>query len=82
MSAHILVVEDEPKIAAVLRDYLESSGFTTSTLARGDLVEGWLAANRADLLMLEGRNHFNTHEDCGMADSPWVQRARALLRGA
>jgi two-component system, OmpR family, response regulator BaeR len=53
MSAHILVVEDEPKIAAVLRDYLESSGFTTSTLARGDLVEGWLAANRADLLMLD-----------------------------
>ncbi len=53
MSAHILIVEDEPKIAAVLSDYLESSGFTTSVLARGDLVEGWLAANQADLIMLD-----------------------------
>src|SRR4029077_7596964 len=40
------------------------------------------AGARADLLMLEGRNHFNTHEDCGMANGPWVQRARTLLRGA
>jgi arylformamidase len=40
------------------------------------------AGARADLLMLEGRNHFNTHEDCGLADSPWVQKARALLRGS
>jgi len=38
------------------------------------------AGSPADLLILEGRNHFNTHEDCGVADSPWVQKTRALLR--
>jgi acetyl esterase/lipase len=37
------------------------------------------AGSPAELLMLEGRNHFNTHEDCGVIDSPWVQKTRALL---
>jgi len=37
------------------------------------------AGSPAELLMLEGRNHFNTHEDCGITDSPWVQKTRALL---
>jgi acetyl esterase/lipase len=39
------------------------------------------AGTPAELLILEGRNHFNTHEDCGVADSPWVQKTRALLLG-
>jgi arylformamidase len=39
------------------------------------------AGSPAELLMLEGRNHFNAHEDCGVADSPWVRKARALLLG-
>ena len=51
--AHILIVEDEPKIAAALRDYLQSSGFATSWLARGDTVEEWLATHSADLLVLD-----------------------------
>ena len=40
------------------------------------------AGSPAELLMLEGRNHFNTHEDCGVADSPWMRKARALLLGS
>jgi len=52
-SPHVLIVEDEPKIAAVLRDYLETSGFATSWLDRGDLVEAWLAKNAADLVLLD-----------------------------
>jgi len=51
--AHILIVEDEPKIAAALRDYLQSSGFVTSWLDRGDEVERWLATHTADLLVLD-----------------------------
>jgi arylformamidase len=39
------------------------------------------AGSRVELLMLEGRNHFGTHEDCGVADSPWVRRTKALLHG-
>jgi arylformamidase len=37
------------------------------------------AGSPANLLILEGRNHFNTHEDCGVPDSQWVQKTRALL---
>jgi arylformamidase len=37
------------------------------------------AGSSAELLILEGRNHFNTHEDCGVADGPWVRKTRALL---
>jgi arylformamidase len=37
------------------------------------------AGSPADLLILEGRNHFNAHEDCGVPDSQWVQKTRALL---
>ena len=40
------------------------------------------AGGRAELLVLEGRNHFNTHEDCGIADSPWARKATALLRAS
>ncbi|HYB11480.1 MAG TPA: alpha/beta hydrolase [Alphaproteobacteria bacterium] len=38
------------------------------------------AGNVAELLELECRNHFNTHEDCGIADRPWTTRVRTLLR--
>ncbi|HEY6334439.1 MAG TPA: hypothetical protein VI113_01015, partial [Alphaproteobacteria bacterium] len=38
------------------------------------------AGSIAELLELEGRNHFNTHEDCGIADGPWAVKARSLLR--
>jgi len=51
--AHVLIVEDEPKIAAALRDYLQSSGFVTSWLERGDRVEDWLATHAVDLLVLD-----------------------------
>jgi len=51
--AHVLIVEDEPKIAAALRDYLQNSGFVTSWLDRGDRVEDWLTTNAVDLLVLD-----------------------------
>jgi two-component system response regulator BaeR len=51
--AHVLIVEDEPKIAAALRDYLQNDGFVTSHLARGDLVEDWLAQHAVDLIVLD-----------------------------
>jgi len=53
MSAHILIVEDEKKIATLVRDYLENDGFRTTTLNRGDLVESFLAATPVDLILLD-----------------------------
>jgi len=40
----ILIVEDEPKIARLVADYLHSSGFTSHHLAHGDAVLPWLDA--------------------------------------
>jgi two-component system response regulator BaeR len=56
----ILIVEDERKIAEVLRDYLAQDGYETAILERGDLVEPWMREHGADLvlldLMLPGKN--------------------------
>jgi two-component system response regulator BaeR len=60
MAERILIVEDEDKIADILRDYLIQHGFETHRLTRGDEVEDWMRENGADLvlldLMLPGKN--------------------------
>ena len=43
----ILVVEDEPKIAELHRDYLEQSGFQVRILERGDEVVSRIKKERA-----------------------------------
>jgi len=53
MSAHVLIVEDEGKIAAVLRDYFVQAGFRTDVLARGDEVEPFVARHKPELLILD-----------------------------
>jgi len=51
---HILIVEDEPKIAALLADYLhQQGGFSTSHLSRGDEVLGWVQSHSPDLILLD-----------------------------
>jgi two-component system response regulator BaeR len=60
MAERILIVEDEDKIADILRDYLVQHGFDTHRLTRGDEVEEWMRVHGADLvlldLMLPGKN--------------------------
>jgi two-component system response regulator BaeR len=53
MSGHILIVEDEPKLASVLRDYLVLEGYTVSHCDRGDTVLDWLATETPDLILLD-----------------------------
>lgn len=53
MAERVLIVEDEEKIAHVLRDYLVQSGFTTHHLSRGDEVEAWMREHGADLVLLD-----------------------------
>ena len=51
---HILIVEDEPKIAALLTDYLhQQGGFNTSHLSRGDEVLEWVESHSPDLILLD-----------------------------
>ncbi len=53
MAERILIVEDEDKIADILRDYLVQHGFETHRLMRGDEVEGWMRTHGADLVLLD-----------------------------
>jgi two-component system response regulator BaeR len=56
----ILIVEDEVKLAELLRDYLAQDGFEVNMLHRGDQVESWVSTHEVDLilldLMLPGKN--------------------------
>lgn len=60
MSDRILIVEDEEKLAGLLRDYLVQEGFEVAVLHRGDEVEEWVRSHGTDLvlldLMLPGKN--------------------------
>ena len=60
MPERILIVEDEEKLAGLLRDYLVQETYEVTVLHRGDEVEPWLRAHPTDLvlldLMLPGKN--------------------------
>ena len=49
----VLIVEDEPKIAALLDDYLISEGYRTHWLDSGETVTEWIRVNRPDLVLLD-----------------------------
>jgi two-component system response regulator BaeR len=51
--SRILIVEDEDKIANLLRDYLQAQGHATHHIARGDLVEEWVRHHPVDLVLLD-----------------------------
>jgi len=50
---HILIAEDEPKIAALLSEYLQGSGYLASIVDEGDRVLQAIAEKRPDLLLLD-----------------------------
>jgi len=49
----ILIVEDEPKLAALLADYLKASRFEVFTLFEGTQVEAWVRENKPSLIILD-----------------------------
>lgn len=63
MNERILIVENEPELAAVLRDYLQQSDFKTDCLENGLEVVPFVRNNNPDLilldLMLPGQNGLN-----------------------
>jgi two-component system alkaline phosphatase synthesis response regulator PhoP len=50
---HILVVDDEPRIAEIARDYLERAGFTVTTVGNGADALTIARAKRPDLIVLD-----------------------------
>ncbi|WP_108125686.1 response regulator [Saccharospirillum mangrovi] len=53
MVALILIVEDETKLAQVVRDYLHRDGYDTHLCHRGDEVLPWLNEHQPDLILLD-----------------------------
>jgi DNA-binding response OmpR family regulator len=51
--ATILIVEDEPELVRVLRDYLEKGGYTVLTANRGDVGLSMWQRERPDLVLLD-----------------------------
>jgi two-component system response regulator BaeR len=49
----ILIVEDEPKLTGVLREYLERAGYATGALADGREVAAWVREHRPSLVLLD-----------------------------
>lgn len=49
----VLVVEDEPKIAQLLIDYLQAADYATHWIADGSEVVSWVRENDPDLLLLD-----------------------------
>ena len=49
----ILIVEDEPKLAQLLTDYLHAAHYRTHWLARGGEVTAWVQENKPDLILLD-----------------------------
>jgi two-component system response regulator BaeR len=53
LSRNILVVEDEPKLASLLADYLRASGFEPFVLENGLEVVPWVREHKPDLIILD-----------------------------
>jgi two-component system response regulator BaeR len=49
----ILIVEDEPKLAALEADFLRNAGFETHSIADGLAVVPWVRQNAPDLILLD-----------------------------
>jgi DNA-binding response OmpR family regulator len=50
---HILVVDDEPRITEITRDYLERAGFRVTTAANGADALAIVRSRRPDLIVLD-----------------------------
>jgi DNA-binding response OmpR family regulator len=50
---HILVVDDEPRITEITRDYLERAGFRVTTAANGADALAMVRSRRPDLIVLD-----------------------------
>ena len=52
-AASILIVEDEPKLAGILREYLERAGYATHRLSDGREVAPWVREHAPTLVVLD-----------------------------
>lgn len=53
MSAHIVIVEDEPELASLVADYVRAAGYTASVFHDGAVALEAIPDEQADLLVLD-----------------------------
>ena len=53
MMPMILIVEDEPKLAGLLRDYLQQAGFRSFWIGNGTAVVSWVREHAPALILLD-----------------------------
>jgi len=53
MTQQVLIVEDEVKLAKILSEYLNQSGFTSHMIANGLDVVAWVKQHKPDLILLD-----------------------------
>ena len=53
MSAHIVIVEDEPELASLVADYVRAAGFSASVFHDGSIALEAIPDEQADLLVLD-----------------------------
>jgi two-component system response regulator BaeR len=53
MSKKILIVEDEPKLAVLIQDYLQAEGYATEIVDRGDLALAAVNRYQPSLMLLD-----------------------------
>lgn len=53
MTGKILIVEDEPKLAALLCDYLQQAGFESYCIGRGNKVVAWIKEQNPEMVLLD-----------------------------
>ena len=49
----ILIVEDEPKISHLLRDYLQQAGYETRESLNYEQIQGWVEQEEINLILLD-----------------------------
>ena len=49
----ILIVEDEPKISHLLRDYLQQAGYETRESLNYDQIQCWVEQEEINLILLD-----------------------------
>ena len=59
---HILIVEDEQKIAAILKEYLEKSGYRATITGRGDQAVAQVRKSSPDLILLTYKTGSHCYE--------------------
>jgi two-component system, OmpR family, response regulator BaeR len=52
-AAHVLIVEDEAKLASLLRDYLQACAYRATVLPEGHGVVAWVREHAPDAILLD-----------------------------